>query len=64
MLILLIYILGIIATLWIFYHSLCNGEKVTLCDLLLIIMVSILSWIAFIAGIIMVYGDTIVFKKK
>ncbi len=61
---LIIYILGIIATLWIFYHSLGSGEKVTLCDLLIIIMTSILSWIAFIVGIIMVYGDKTIFKKK
>ena len=64
MLILLIYILGIIATLWIFYRSLGSGEKVTLCDLLSVIMLSILSWIAFIALIIVEYGDKTVFKKK
>lgn len=64
MLILLIYILGIIATLWIWYYNLDNGTKITLFDLSFVILISIFSWIAFIVIIIMEYGDKTVFKKK
>ena len=64
MLILLIYILGIIVTLWIWYYTLDNGTKITLFDLSFVILISIFSWIAFIVIIIMEYGDKTVFKKK
>lgn len=64
LLILLIYILGIIVTLRIWYYTLDNGTKVTLFDLSFVILISIFSWIAFIVIIIMEYGDKTVFKKK
>lgn len=64
MLILLIYLLGIIVTLWIWYYTLDKGTKITLFDLSFVILISIFSWIAFIVIIIMEYGDKTVFKKK
>ena len=60
----LIYILGIIATLWFLYHMLGSGEKVTLSGLLLGILVSSWSWFTFIIAIMIAYGDKTVFKKK
>lgn len=64
MLILLIYILGIIATLYFIYHTTDNGTEVTLIELSFIILVSGFSWLAFIIAILIIYGDKTVFKKK
>lgn len=64
---LLIYVLGVISylvTLWIGYHKLDSGTEITLSDLVPTICMCVWSWIAFIAAIILLYGDTIVFKKK
>lgn len=64
MLILLIYILGIIATLYFIYHTTDIGTEVTLIELSFIILVSGFSWLAFIIAILIIYGDKIVLKKK
>lgn len=64
MLILLIYILGIIATLYFIYHTTDNGTEVTLIELSFIILVSGFSWLAFIIAILVIYGDKTVLKKK
>lgn len=61
---LLIYIIGIIATLWLGYHTLDRGTEISLCDFTLFILVCVFSWIAFIGVIIIEYGDMTVFKKK
>ena len=61
---LIIYISGIIATLWVSYHNLESGEEVSLLDLLFIVILSLFSWVAFIVTILLIYGDKIVFKKK
>lgn len=61
---LLIYILGIIATLWTWYHVLDSGTKITLSDLTIAILMCVFSWIAFIGVIIIVYGNTTIFEKK
>ncbi len=61
---LLIYVPGIIATLWFLYHMLRSGEKVTLAGLLLGILVSSWSWFTFIIIIMVAYGDKTVFEKK
>ena len=64
MLILLIYILGIIATLYFIYHAIDSRTEVTLIELSFIILVSGFSWLAFIIAILIIYGDKTVFKKK
>ena len=64
MLILLIYILGIIATLYFIYHTIDSGTEVTLTELSVIISVSSFSWFAFIIAILIIYGEKTVFKKK
>lgn len=61
---LIIYILGIIATLWNYYHSLKSGTEISLSELLVIIIVSLFSWFSFVISIIILYGDKTVFKKK
>ena len=58
------YILGIIATLWTYYHNLESGYEIPLSELLIIIVSSGFSWLAFIVLIIVIYGDNIIFKKK
>ena len=60
----IIYILGIIATLWIFYHTLEVGEEVSLLGLSFVLVSSLFSWGTFLIVILVVHGDKIVFKKK
>lgn len=64
MFILLIYILGFIATLWVFYRSLNSGTEITLNDLSLAIVVCGFSWFGFIILILVMYGDETIFKKE
>lgn len=61
---LLIYVIGFIATLWFWYYTLNSGTKITLADLMSVIMMCTCSWIAFIIMTMIVYGDKTVFKKK
>ena len=60
----IIYILGIIATIWTFYHNLSSGYEITLSELLFAIIGSLFSWIGFVILIMSIYGDETVFKKK
>jgi len=59
-----IYILGIIASLYLVYHSMEKGEEITLAEVLFFIVASLFSWLAFLIVILARYGDEIVFKKK
>jgi hypothetical protein len=61
---LIIYVLGIIAMLWTYYYQLRSGYEMSLSELLLVIIGSSFSWVAFIALIILVFGDKTVFIKK
>jgi len=60
----IIYILGIIATIWTFYHNLSSGYEITISELLFIIIGSLFSWIGFVILIMSIYGDETMFKKK
>lgn len=60
----IIYISGIIATLWTYYHTLEVGEEVSLLGLSFVLVSSLFSWGTFFIIILVVYGDKIVFKKK
>lgn len=59
-----IYILGIIATLYVIYHTTDSGTEFTLIELSFIILASGFSWLAFIIAILLIYGDKTVLKKK
>lgn len=61
---LIIYVLGIIATLWTYYYKLKSGHEISLSELLLIIIGSLFSWSAFVALIVLEFGDKTVFIKK
>ena len=61
---LLIYILGIIATLWLWYHNFDSGTEITLSDLSFGILMSVFSWVAVFILIMIIYGDKTVLKKK
>ena len=61
---LIIYILGIIATLWAYYYNLKSGEEVSLYEIVFALTSSLFSWITFIILILVIYGDGVVFKKK
>lgn len=61
---LIIYLMGIIATLWTYYYSLESGEEVSLYEVVFALISSLFSWITFIILILVIYGDEVVFKKK
>lgn len=61
---LIVYILGVIATLWASYYSLESGKEVSLFDLVFTVILSLFSWAAFIVVILFMYGSKTVFKKK
>lgn len=61
---LIIYILGIIATLWTYYYNLDSGYEVSLSELIYIMIGSLFSWIAFAILIISINENETVFKKK
>ena len=58
-----IYILGIISSLYLMYHSMEKGDELSLSEFLLCITGSLFSWVAFLIVILARYGDDIVFKK-
>ena len=60
----IIYILGVIATLFVMYCTLEKGHVVKVAELLWDIVVSSISWIAFFIILVFTYGDREVFKKK
>lgn len=62
--ILLFYVLGIIASLWLWYHNLDSGTEITLSYLSFGILLSVFSWAAVFILIMIIYGDKTVFKKK
>lgn len=61
---LIIYILGIIATLWTYYYNLESGYEVSLSELICIMIGSLFSWITFVILIISINENKTVFKKK
>ena len=61
---LIIYILGIIATLLTYYYNLDSGYKVSLSEIIYVMIGSLFSWIAFAILIISINEDKTVFKKK
>lgn len=60
----IIYILGVIVTLYFLYHTLEKGEVVTVEQLLWAIITSSFSWLGFFVVLVVVYNDREVFKKK
>lgn len=60
----IIYILGVIVTLYFLYRTLKKGEVVTVEQLLWAIITSSLSWLGFFVILVVIYNDKEVFKKK
>lgn len=60
----IIYILGVIVTLYFLYRTLEKGEVVTVEQLLWAIITSSLSWLGFFVILVVIYNDKEVFKKK
>ena len=60
----IIYILGVIATLYLFYYKLDKGCAVSIMDLIIVVMMSSFSWIMVFILLITIYGDKTVFIKK
>ena len=60
----IIYILGVVATVLLFYFTLEKGTKVTVMDIAFILVISIFSLVSFIISLLFIYSDEIVFTKK
>ena len=64
MILLIIYLVGVIATAVLLFCSLEKGYKVTLGDLIAGCLICLLSWIGFISVIMICFSDYVVFTKK
>ena len=64
MILLIIYLLGIVASLTLMYRSLEKGDRVTVGDIILALIYSLSSWVGFIIVIGMFFSNHIVFTKK
>lgn len=64
MILLIIYLLGIVASLTLMYRSLEKGDRVTVGDIMLALIYSISSWAGFIIVIGMFFSNYVVFTKK
>lgn len=64
MILLIIYLLGIVASLTLMYRSLEKGDRVTVGDIILAFIYSLSSWVGFIIVIGMFFSNYVVFTKK
>ena len=64
MILLIIYLLGIVASLILMYRSLEKGDRVTVGDIILALIYSLSSWVGFIIVIGMFFSNYVVFTKK
>lgn len=64
MILLIIYLLGIVASLILMYRSLGKGDRVTVGDIILALIYSLSSWVGFIILICMLFSNYVVFTKK
>ena len=62
--IIIVYILGYIASLWIMYTMIPKGSEVALRHILEMLLVSIFSWVAAIFLLIQKYYNKVIFTKK
>lgn len=64
MILLIVYLLGVVAILVLTYCSLEKGYRVTIGDIIKVLICSISSWIGFIVVFFMLFSDYVVFTKK
>ena len=64
MILLIIYLLGIVASLILMYRSLEKGDRVTVGDIMLALIYSLSSWVGFIIVVGMLFSNYVVFTKK
>ena len=62
--IIIVYILGYIASLWIMYIMIPKGSEVAFRHILTMLLASILSWATAIFLLIQKYNDKVIFTKK
>jgi hypothetical protein len=63
--ILLIYIIGVIVTLWLWVLELRKQDKIVLGDLLFPLLTSfVASWLCAVWLIGQLYGDVVIYRKK
>lgn len=63
-LLIIIYILGFVATMLTIYHKLEKGSVITVSDIFTYTLISLFSWIGFIITFLVFYGNKKVFIKK
>lgn len=64
MILLIIYLLGVIATAVLLFYSLEKGCKVTVGDLIPGFLICLISWVGFISIILICFSDHVIFTKK
>jgi hypothetical protein len=60
----IIYLLGVIATVLLLYYSLEHGSKITIGDIVFVLVISMFSWLAFVICLVIFFADYVVFIKK
>jgi energy-converting hydrogenase Eha subunit B len=60
----ILYILGVVATMATIYCSLDKGYVITLSDLTVAVIISLTSWLGFAASFLMFFGNIKIFIKK
>ena len=61
---LIIYILGVVATMLLLYCSLEHGAKITIGEIAFAFVMSGFSWLSFFTALIVFFADRVVFTKK
>lgn len=61
---LVVYLLGVVATIVGMYCDLEKGERVTVNQMLFNLLISSFSWIGFIFFCVVAYGNRVIFTKK
>lgn len=60
----IIYLIGVFLTIIGGYSGLEKGWKITVLDIMVVIVVALTSWLGLILVILLFYGDKVVFIKK
>lgn len=64
MLLIIIYLIGVVATAVFLYISLEEGYRVTIGDLTIGILCCATSWVGFFSSAAVIFGNFVVFTKK
>ena len=63
-LLIIIYLIGVVATAVLLYISLEEGYKVTIMDLMIGILCCATSWVGIFISVVVIFSNFVVFTKK